>query len=274
MLKLNPFYERNGLWKSKAFLKILHLNLFFNRNSNMKKLHITCLGIALLFLASCKEESEKPKVIYDASNKGKELVNVDSTQIEIADLPMQMEGTEYLIHPVGDLSVSEKAIKNRYGSSSVNDLSFTISNVAQYEITGYLQNLKFQKIDSDSIKSLTDKPVLIQTATYLKSVSDKTKKQIMVYTMVDVDTNKDGKLDTSDIKALYLSEISGEKFTKISLDFQELIDWNLIESTNRLYFRTVEDTNKNGQFDTKDVVNYNYIDLSKKEWKVIEYKPV
>jgi hypothetical protein len=92
--------------------------------------------------------------------------------------------------------------------------------------------------------------------------------------MVDVDTNKDGKLDTSDIKALYLSEISGEKFTKISLDFQELIDWNLIESTNRLYFRTVEDTNKNGQFDTKDVVNYNYIDLSKKEWKVIEYKPV
>jgi hypothetical protein len=45
-----------------------------------------------------------------------------------------------------------------------------------------------------------------------------------------MDTNKDGKLDTSDIKALYLSKISGEKFTKISSDFQELIDWKLIES--------------------------------------------
>jgi hypothetical protein len=33
----------------------------------------------------------------------------------------------------------------------------------------------------------------------------------MVYTMVDMDTNKDGKLDTSDIKALYLSKISGKK---------------------------------------------------------------
>ena len=156
----------------------------------------------------------------------------------------------------------------------MNDLSFTISNVAQYEITGYLQNLKFQKIDSDSIKSLTDKPVLIQTATYLKSVSDKTKKQIMVYTMVDVDTNKDGKLDTSDIKALYLSEISGEKFTKISLDFQELIDWSLIESKNRLYFRTVEDTNKNGQFDKDDVIHYHYLDLSNKDWKVFDYNPI
>jgi hypothetical protein len=92
--------------------------------------------------------------------------------------------------------------------------------------------------------------------------------------MVDMDTNKDGKLDTSDINALYLSKISGEKLTKISTDFQEIIDWNLIESKNRLYFRTVEDTNKNGQFDKKDVVHYNYIDLSGNEWKVVGYKPV
>ena len=116
--------------------------------------------------------------------------------------------------------------------------------------------------------------MLIQTATYLKSVADKTNNQIMVYTMVDMDTNKDGKVDTSDIKALYLSEISGEKFTKISYDFQELIDWKLIGSKNRLYYRTIEDTNKNGEFDKKDVINYYYIDLSKKEWKIIAYEPV
>lgn len=239
----------------------------------MRKLHITLLGISLLLLASCKDESDKPKVIYD-SNRGKAIANIDSTQIEIADLPIHMEGTNYLIHPVGDLSIREKGIKTRYGSSSVNDLSFTISNYGENEITGFLQNLKFQRMDSDSLKALTDKPVLIQTATYLKSVADKTKNQIMVYTMVDMDTNKDGKLDTSDIKALYLSEISGDKLTKISDSYQELIDWNLIESKNRLYYRTVEDTNKNGQFDKMDVVHYNYVDLSNKEWKIISYKPV
>ena len=240
----------------------------------MKKLHFTILGIAILLLASCKEEVEKPKVTYDETSKARELVKADSTQIQIADLPLQMEGTDYLIHPVGDLSIRERGVKSRYGSSSVNDLSFTISNYGEFEITGFLQNLKFQKVDSDSIKILTDKPVLIQTATYLKSVADKTSNQIMVYTMVDMDTNKDGKLDTSDIKALYLSKISGENFTKISSDFQELIDWKLIESNNRLYYRTVEDTNKNGQFDKKDVVNYYYINLSKKEWKTIGYEPV
>lgn len=240
----------------------------------MKKLHITLIGIAVLLLASCKEEIEKPKVTYDHTAKAKESVRADSSQIQIADLPIQMDGTDYLLHPVADLSIREKGIKARYGSSSVNDLSFTISNYGEYEITGYLQNIKFQKIDSDSIRKLTDKPVLIQTATYLKSVADKTRNQIMVYTMVDMDTNKDGKLDASDIKALYLSDISGERFTKISTDFQELIDWKLIGSKNRLYYRTVEDTNKNGEFDKKDAVNYYYIDLSNKEWKIISYEPI
>jgi hypothetical protein len=47
--------------------------------------------------------------------------------------------------------------------------------------------------------------------------------------MYDVDTNRDGKLDTSDIKSLYLSDISGKNFTKISANFQEC-DWNLVES--------------------------------------------
>ena len=115
---------------------------------------------------------------------------------------------------------------------------------------------------------------MIETATYLKTVSDRIKKQILVYTMVDADTNRDGKLDTNDINTLYLSTISGEKFTKVATDLEELIDWNLIEASNCLYFRTIEDTNKNGQFDQKDVLHYNYIDLNKNDWKVIRYSPI
>lgn len=240
----------------------------------MKRLHIVLFSISILFLASCKKEVEKPKVIYDATNKAKGVTKVDSAQVSIADLPIQMEGTDYLIHPIADLRVYERGTKSRYGSSSVIDLSFTISNYGENEITGYLQNIKFQKIGSDSIRPLTDKPALIQTATYLKSVSDRARKQVMVYTMYDVDTNRDGRLDSSDIKALYLSDISGARFTKVSADLQELIDWSLIESTNRLYFRTVEDTNKNGQFDKNDVLHYNYIDLSNSEWKVATYMPI
>jgi hypothetical protein len=39
------------------------------------------------------------------------ISKVDSTQVAISDLPIQMEGTDYLIHPVGDLRVYERGSK-------------------------------------------------------------------------------------------------------------------------------------------------------------------
>ena len=179
-----------------------------------------------------------------------------------------MDGTIYLIFPIGTVSGDKKGIKVSYDSNT----GYTVSNYSEYQISGYLKNLKFQEIGKDTIYALSDANLLIETATYLKSTADKTKKQLMVYTVADMDTNKDSKLDNNDIKSLYLSEISGKNFTKISVDFQELIDWNVIDSRHRLYFRTVEDTNKNGAFDKEDRLHYFYLDLLAKEWKAVEIK--
>ncbi len=240
----------------------------------MKSLNIVIASFALLMLNSCKEkEVEQPKVIYE-TNKSSQNAIKDSSKIDIADLPIQFKGTNFLIHPLGDVRVYEGASKSSYGSANADRVSFTISNVSDNEITGFLRNIKFQEVGSDSIKALTDQRILIQTITYLKSVSDKTKQQVLVYTLSDKDTNKDNKVDTSDIKTLYLSSIDGSRFTKVSQDIHELIDWNLIESKNLLYFRTIEDTNKNGQFDKNDVLHYSYIDLSNKDWKVMNYNPM
>ena len=223
-----------------------------------------------LFVSCKKEEAEKPKVTYETTSKAKPEVVSDANQIEVADLPINMEGTNFLIHPIGLMSGNGKGIKSSYDSEQ----GFTVSNYGEYQITGYLKNLKFQEIGKDTIYALTDKQILIETATYLKTFSDKSKQQLLVYSLADMDTNKDGKLDNSDIKSLYLSTISGQKFTKLSADFQELIDWKIIESKNLLYFRTIEDTNKNGEFDAKDSLKYQFLNLLDKEWKVISYKPI
>lgn len=226
------------------------------------------LGVTLV---SCKkEEAPKPKVIYQENTKTKTEVPEDTTQIEIADLPINMDGTNYLIFPIGTVSGDKKGIKVSYDSNS----GYTVSNYSEYQISGYLKNLKFQEIGKDTIYALSDANLLIETATYLKSTADKTKKQLMVYTVADMDTNKDSKLDNNDIKSLYVSEISGKNFTKVSVDFQELIDWNVIDTRHRLYFRTVEDTNKNGAFDKEDRLHYFYIDLLSKDWKAEEYRPI
>ena len=237
----------------------------------MKKYLPYLATILLVSMISCKkEEVEKPKVIYEDAPKTKPMEIVDTTQIEVADLPIALEGTSYLIHPIGQLNREGKALK----SSTDSEEGFTVSNYGEYQITGYLKNLKFQEIGKDSLTTLTSKPVLIETVTYLKALADKTKQQILVYTLSDIDTNKDGKLNGDDIKSLYISTISGSKFTKLSADYQELVDWKMIESLHLLYFRTIEDTNKNGAFDAKDQMQYQCVNLKDGRWTVMAYHPI
>ena len=233
-------------------------------------------SLALIVFVSCKEQTEKPKVIYDRSKpvaKG-EPKKVDSTEIKVADLPVHMEGTKYLIHPIGDIRVYDDSNRS-YGTSRTNNsVSYAISNYNRFEITGYFENLKFQHADSTGLRPLTNKKIQIQTATYLNTISDKYKKQLLVYTLVDADTNQDGKVDANDIRSLYISDISGHGFKKLSDDVQELIDWNLVDAQGKVYFRTIEDINKNGAFDKNDRVHYHYVNLLSPELSVSDYEPV
>jgi hypothetical protein len=241
----------------------------------MKNITLFICSLFLVLAISCKEEvTEKPKVSYDSS-KEKAEIKVDTTQIAVADLPINFEGSNYLIHPIGDIINYDIASKYDSGSSRTDyQQNFKVSNYNDYQITGYLKDLKFQEIGSDSITALATKPLMIESATYLKSVSDKSGQKIIVYVLSDTDSNKDLKVDQDDLKALYISTISGLKFTKLTSDFEELLDWSLIESKNLLYFRTVEDTNKNGKFDKKDAIHYYFANLNSKNWKVQNYKPI
>lgn len=225
------------------------------------------LAIVCTF-SSCKnEEVQKPKVIYENTSKSKTEVATDSSQIKIADLPINMEGTNYLIYPVGNLNYNKN--KSKTSINYEEDISYSVSNYGEFEITGFLDNLKFQEIGKDTIYSLTEKPILIQSATYLKDHAATTKQQFLVYVIQDMDTNKDGKLDNNDIKSLYLSTIDGKNFKKLTADFQELIDWKYIAPKKSIYFRSIEDSNKNGKFDSKDQLYYYFVPLYSKEQKAV-----
>ena len=230
--------------------------------------------LAILSLVSCKKVKDTPKVTYDDSkSKLVDPPKVDSSSIKIADLPILMEGTKYLIHPIGDVRLYDD-YKSVYGSSKTNQVSYAISNYNRFELTGYFENLKFQHIDSTEVRALTNDKIQIQNVTFLNTFAEKTKKQILVYSFIDNDTNKDGNLNQNDIKSLALSSIDGSNFKKLSEEFNEVVDWNIIEAQNRLYFRCIEDINKNGAFDKDDKVHYHYVNLLDNEWKVEEYMPI
>ncbi|MDR2222986.1 MAG: hypothetical protein LBE34_09630 [Flavobacteriaceae bacterium] len=227
-------------------------------------------------LFACKQE-EKPKVIYQGGEQttsttdtGKDKERQDD--IRIADLPLVMGNSNYLIHPIGEVRVYSNSSK--YSMNKVNQFSYTVSNYAPFELTGYLQNLMFQHKDSTAIRPLTTEKVQIQSVSYLNTIAEKTKKNILVYIVYDGDTNLDNKIDSNDIKTLYISDASGLHFKKLSENLQEVLDWTVIDAQNRLYFRAVEDINKNGAFDKDDNIHYYYVDLLSDNWEVKSYDPL
>nr|WP_305069583.1 hypothetical protein [Flavobacterium covae] len=120
----------------------------------------------IISLGSCKEE-EKPKVKYDRYVKQVEIKK-DTTRLLVADLPIYFSSSNVLIYPMGELRVSDLK-KGNYDGDKMDMNGFNVSNVLDEELTGYLQNVKFQEIGKDSLHVLTDKSVLIERMTYLKS---------------------------------------------------------------------------------------------------------
>jgi len=236
--------------------------------------NIIILLILTIFLISCGNEN-KPKVIYKESKNAEPTeLKKDSTLIEIADIPIHIDSTNYLLHPIGEYKIQSSRGKVYFGSSSYGSGSFSVSNYNNFEITGNLHNLKFQRTDSEKLTLLTKKNIRIKSISFLRRVFNNTKKQLLVYLVLDKDTNRDHKLDNDDIKSLYISNIDGSNFTKLTPEFQELIDWKVLGIKNRLYFKSIEDTNTNGEFDKEDKVHYQYIDLNDDKINVTEYQPI
>lgn len=250
----------------KKFISLLKLHL-------MKNIYNLLVLMFFLVFVCCKKNEEKPKVTYSKTTKVVEK-KIDTTKILVADLPIQFTGTRFLIYPIGNINTFENSSAKYESSVKTYEQSFIVSNHMDNEITGYLHNLKFQKIDSELLTPLTDKIILLESTTYLKDFAAKNNKQILVHLLSDNDSNDDGKLDSNDIKSLYLSDISGAKFTKVSVDLHEIIDWKVIEAQARIYFKAIEDTDKNGTFDKSDKIHYNFVNLLEKDWKAVEYFPI
>lgn len=229
---------------------------------------------ALLILNSCKN-NDKPKLVHTEDDIIETTASQkDSTLVEIVDLPIHIDSTKYLIHPIGTYKIYESRSKAMPGYSTKNSRNFSISSYNRYEITGNLSNLKFQHINTDDLTELTNKNLRIKSISFLRDIFENTTKQFLVYRVIDKDTNLDNKIDDFDITSLYISNIDGSGFVKLTLDNRELIDWKVLAVKNRLYFRSIEDIDKNGEFDQSDKVHYQFVDFESDSLRVVDYYPI
>jgi len=243
----------------------------------MKKI---LLGLfVLFFIASCGKK--ETRINYANQNK-KDTLTIDkmvkdTSKMLVADFPINFDSTAYLIHPVGfvNLKAAKETRAMSIGSSSDNDdTSFSAKTYRGDIFSGNISNLIFEDINSGKQKLLTNKVLKIQDIEYLRPLAHKIHRQYLIYTVIDSDTNGDGVLDDSDIVSLYISYINGSGFKKVTVKNYKYLGSKLIIQNSRCYFKTVEDTNKDGLFSQADTYHYNYIDFSGKDYNFVEYFPL
>ena len=233
-------------------------------------------------LTACDEHNKKQQIDYSQENP--QSLSIDSILMDTsltlkANFPISFDSVRILVHPVGFVSVEDNyRSKSRFdmksSSGSGDILPTVLSSATNDVIRGSMTHLLFEDIQTQTIRSLSDKVLNIRSVVYLRDLAKKSNKHFLFYTLQDLDTNKDNKLDIDDITCLYISNLDGTSFTKITPAAHQLYDVKWENWCSRYYFQTIEDINKDGLFDKRDKFHYFYIDFLKEPYEVVEYIPL
>lgn len=247
--------------------------------------HILFLAVVVLLasLFSCTGNQDAPRIDYSAGNTDSltiESVISDTTKAIIATLPLYFDSTNVLIQPSGLISIKDIYKADIYDriyeskmSSREREPEFYANNINGDILSGIMSNIYFDDLNTNTKHLLTNQLISIQRVVYLREIAKNTDRHYLLYSLYDKDTNRNRKLDQNDILSLYISELNGTNFRKITSENHQLLNTKLISFANRYYYTTIEDINKDGHFDKEDKYHYYYIDFSSEPYQVVPYNP-
>ncbi|MDR2949647.1 MAG: hypothetical protein LBV71_10600 [Prevotella sp.] len=229
----------------------------------MKNIILTLLFIGLF--VSCTEK--KSPIIHDdeqANNLTMDSLLEDTTKVLNVDLPTLIDSVnQILVHEI------------RISSGKGRDLSFSSKKSGDYYGVGSgLINLIFEDVKNNKSYLLTNNQLQISSYEVCSRLKVKIGKAYILFRVIDKDYNNDGVLDGRDTQGLYISNLDGTSFSKITKDNEMLRNGEWMYPLNRYYFRTTEDSDKNGYFDFKDKIHYYYIQFEEQGYQVMEYNPL
>lgn len=220
-----------------------------------KTIILVCIG--LLGLQCGTEQKIKP-VSNDSTQTADIKANV---AIQVALLPISFEGTEPIIHPIGVVDTSQKSgrgIFEKLGSISSDDYShsngFYLNNYQEDTYTCELTNLVFEH---DSVfNTLSSEPVTIVWFEYQRKLADADMGEYILYEVSDPKPNG------SAIKSLWISNVNGKNFTRITTETESYTDGQLFMPQARFYFQTQSDTNADGEINANDLFQQYYLQFA------------
>ncbi|NDV95544.1 hypothetical protein D0T84_11570 [Dysgonomonas sp. 521] len=215
-------------------------------------------------------------LMFSCSEKDRQ-VDLDESPAESLSMDSLFEDTTKVLNvylPTLIDSANQILVHKIYVSNGKDvDASFSLKRAKSYEGPN-LVNLIFEDVINKKTYLLTNNQLQITSYDVISQLIGRIGKKYILYRVIDKDYNKDGVLDGRDIGSLYISDIDGTSFTKITKDNEDMKNSEWMYPLNRYYFRTMEDTNKDGYFDIKDKIHYYYIQFDGQGYQTVEYSPL
>lgn len=231
----------------------------------MKK--IFALFAIVTLMTSCFEDKKTPILPENV-----EVINTQTMDSVFEDTTKTLEVMlPTLLDSANQILVHEVFVTNNSGKRS----SYSSSKMKEAYIDERI-NLIFEDQINDKSYLLTDKQIQITSYNVIVGSNQRGNQGLIMYNVIDADYNNDGKIDYKDIRSIYIGNITGTTFNKITKDREQVIEGRWLTSLpqSRYYFTTREDSNKDGFFDERDTMHYYYIQFSGLEYQVVEYNPL
>jgi hypothetical protein len=96
-----------------------------------------------------------------------------------------------------------------------------------------------------------------------KKVSSKPQNQLLLFHIIDSDTNADGKLDGADAVIGYLSNLAGKSLQAITPPNTQLVSWIFDEKSSAIFVTIRKDSDGDRKFTEKDGIDFVRVNVSK-----------
>ncbi len=211
----------------------------------MKQILIILLT-TLIF--SCNKRQDRIQIVENKNLTQKQIDSVlDEYNFEYSRVVF-IDSLEKAILPIS----TQKA----RGGRRYKKVSYSADSYPRY------WNLLFYDVKTGKTKLLTEKKTRISDFRTNLTKVGKILKRSILYEIGDTDFDLDNKLTYSDPIQLFISDIDGENFRKLSPKNEHLTEYQIVPNTNKIIFQTLRDTNDDKKFDIKDEVIWYMIDLS------------
>lgn len=200
-----------------------------------------------LFVLSCEVGQPKIEIVEDKNLNQQQIDSIlEDYNFKYSQIVF-IDSLEKVIFPV--------ATEIIYGRSSYSS-SYDSDSYSNY------WNFIFYDIKSGKTKLLTDKKTSFSSFhTNLENVGPTLKRSVL-YQATDIDYNEDGKLTYKDPSHLFISDIDGNNFTRISPINEDFQEYRIVPNTDKIIFKTLRDVNNSKKFNAKDETVWYLIDVS------------